>query len=93
MVRGSQLITLALEAFAAVGGLGHSDEACPLELKMFERDVAVSRETHEQLLWKLAGAGYKRRVMKSCTAKERRAALGKLKLTPDELSLLNIPSG
>ena len=37
------------------------------------------------MLWKLASAGYKRRVMKSCTAEERRAALGKLKLTPDEL--------
>jgi hypothetical protein len=44
------------------------------------------------LLWKLAGANYKRRVMKFCSVEERRAALGKLKLTPEELGLLGIAS-
>lgn len=93
MVRGSQLIALAFAALVTTGDPARSDVACPLELKMFERDIGVSRETHERLLWKLAGANYKRRVMRSCTPDERQAALGKLKLTPDELGLLGIPSG
>lgn len=84
--------SLALAALVVANSPVRSDVACSLELKMFERDVGVSRETREQLLWKLAGANYKRRVMKSCTDEERRPALEKLKLAPDELGLLGIPS-
>jgi len=82
MVRSSKLVTLTFAALVAAGDPARSDVACSLELKMFERDVGVSRETRERLLWKLAGANYKRRVMKSCTDGERRPALEKLKLAP-----------
>jgi len=73
-----------------LNGSAEASEECRNELQMFERDVRMARENKERVFWRLVAANYRRRVMRYCSAEERRAAIGRVGLTVDEQKLMGL---
>jgi hypothetical protein len=81
---------VALFLSAILNAFAEASDECRNELQMFERDVRMARENNERVFWRLVAANYQRRVMRYCSAEERRGAVGRLSLTVDEQELMGV---